>query len=118
MNFDFSSCDTLFEVAHQEELYPDLVAQLRKDFALANVALDFEVSISASRLQELLREKIYHLIMERFDEYLHLLYIIDVPERTFKDLRMTDVVEVADQMTLFVLQRELQKVWFKRRYTP
>jgi hypothetical protein len=54
--------------------------------------------------------------MERFDEYLNLLYVIDVPEHTLRQIDAMDAVEVAEQASFFVLERELKKVRSKRRY--
>ena len=54
--------------------------------------------------------------MEHFAEYLNLLYIVDVPEREFQYIEVTDAVEVADQVTFLILKREYQKVWYRNKY--
>lgn len=118
MTFDYPNSNVLLEAAHSEDLYSKLVVQLRKDFGLANIPIEIPDSLDSNELSSRIREKVYYLILEKFDEYLHLLYVIDVPEKVFKHIHMTDVVEVAEQMTLLILQRELQKVWYKKRYTP
>ncbi|MUH34389.1 hypothetical protein D9O36_00920 [Zobellia amurskyensis] len=117
MVLNFSDSTELFANAQKNELYPKLVAQLIKDFGLANIYIDLNLEILPEQLKSVLMEKIYHLIMERFSEYLNLLYIIDVPEKAFKEITVTDVVEVADQVTFLVLKRELQKVWLKAKYS-
>jgi len=117
MKFEFSNVDELLKKAQDENLYEKLLLQLQKDFRLANVDIQISNTIDSKGLQSLIHEKIYYLILEKFDEYLHLLYVIDVPESAFKDIHITDVVEVADQMAFLVLKRELQKVWFKKKYT-
>lgn len=114
---EFTDSKVLFQTALKEELYQKLVAQLQKDFALANIDLDLFSDIEPVALKTLLHEKIYHLILEKFTEYLNLLYIVDVPERAFKSIHMTDAVEVAEQVTFLVLKRELQKVWLKAKYS-
>lgn len=113
---DFPDSTTLFQSAQKEELYQKLVAQLQKDFALANIDIDLFSDIEPTALKIMLHEKIYHLILQKFTEYLNLLYIIDVPEKAFKEIHMTDAVEVAEQVTFLVLKRELQKVWLKTKY--
>ncbi len=113
----FSDNYSLFKHAQNENLYKKLVTQLEKDFVLANIDIDISVDIAPSDLKTLLHEKIYRLILEKFDEYLNLLYIIDVPESSFKEIKVTDVVEVAEQVTFLVLKRELQKVWLKAKYS-
>ena len=53
--------------------------------------------------------------MERFDQYLNLMYAIDVPEREFKGINVTDAVEVATQVTFLLLRREWKKIEFRTR---
>ncbi len=97
-------------------LYKKLVVQLKKDFGLANIPIDLSDDVSPEDLQTFLHEKIYYLILEKFTDYLNLLYVIDVPEKAFKQIQVTDVVEVAEQVSFLVLRRELQKVWLKEKY--
>lgn len=117
MNWNFSNVDELIEKAKDKNLYERLLSQLKKDFELANIDIQVSSELDATILKSLIHEKIYYLLLEKFDEYLHLLYVIDIPEKAFKNIHMTDVVEVADQMTFLVLKRELQKVWFKMKYS-
>ena len=116
MIMEFPNSTMLLQKAQEEQKYDQLVAQLKKDFGLANVFIDFTLAISPDELRATLHEKIYYLILEKFSEYLNLLYIIDVPESAFKDIRVTDAVEVAEQVSLLILQRELQKVRLKAKY--
>ncbi len=118
MDLDFTDSISLLEKAQGEDLYDKLVAQLQKDFALANIDIDItSEAITLTALKTILHEKIYYLLLEKFTEYLNLLYVIDVPEKVFKDIQVTDVVEVADQVTFLVLKRELQKVRLKAKYS-
>ena len=118
MDLDFSDSISLLQKAQDENLYEKLVAQVQKDFALANIDIDtLPKTIGFTTLKTLLHEKIYRLILEKFTDYLNLLYVIDVPEKVFKEIRVTDVVEVAAQVTFLVLQRELQKVRLKAKYS-
>ena len=55
--------------------------------------------------------------MERFDEYLNLLYIIDIPEAEVKKITVCDAVEVAEEICFMILKREWIKVWFKNQYS-
>jgi len=113
---DFSDSESLFQSAEKQQLYQKLISQLKKDFNLANVDIDLSSDMESAELKTLLHEKIYYLILEKFTEYLNLLYVIDVPEKAFKEIQMTDAVEVAEQVTFLVLKRELQKVWLKAKY--
>ena len=107
----------LLEGTVKENLYPGLLTQLQKDFELANVALKEISNLEPKDLIGILKEKIYLLILENFTDYLNLLYIVDVPEKAFKELKITDVVEVSEQVTFLILKRERQKVWMKKKYS-
>lgn len=108
--------DHLLSEAEKENLYLKLVAQINKDFNLANEGVDFPLNISPNQLKIELQEKIYRLIQYKFAEYLNLLYIIDVPENEIKQLDGSDIVELAGQVSFLILKREWQKVWFRNYY--
>lgn len=109
--------DALITDANTLALYPKLVQQLNKDFLYANIDLDFDEAILPSSLKLLLHETVYKLIQEKFNEYLNLLYIIDVPEDKVRALNGDDTVELAAQVSFLILKREWQKVWFKNKYS-
>ncbi len=118
----YRNSSELLSASIAESLYPELVWQLRKDFKLANVSTslsnwEFPEKISPEELISLLQEKIYFLLMERFSDYLNFLYVVDVPESDFKDIPMTDAVELSKEITFLVLKREWQKVQLKRKYS-
>jgi len=113
---EFENSLSLLQGASAKTLYKALVNQLSKDFARANIQSSFREGIPPEILLSTLKEKLYVLLLENFADYLNLMYIIDVPERAFKDLELTDAVEVAEQLTFLVLRREWQKVWLKAHY--
>ncbi|WP_367279599.1 hypothetical protein [Ulvibacterium sp.] len=115
MNFPNST--ELLQNAKDQGLYDKLVIQLEKDFGLANIPIDFSLDVEPADLRATLHEKVYFLILEKFVDYLNLLYIVDVPEKDFKEIQVTDAVEVAEQVSFLILKRELQKVWLKARYS-
>jgi hypothetical protein len=92
------------------------VLQLQKDFTLANNPLNIINDIKSEELIKVLVEKIYFLMMERFQDYLNVLYVIDIPEKEFQHIEVTDAVEVSEQMAFLILKREFQKVWFRNNY--
>lgn len=102
--------------AERYDLYNQLVKQLNKDLALANIDLNFDEDILPSSLKLLLHEVVYKLIQERFADYLNVLYIIDVSEKKIKSLDGTDTLEMSEQVAFMILQREWQKVWYKNQY--
>jgi len=115
---EFQNPQALLETASAKALYLKLVKQLIKDFELANISHDLREDIGPEELQVVLKEKLYVLLLEEFPAYLNLMYIIDVPERAFQQIEVTDVVEVAEQVTFLILRREWQKVWLKSNYRP
>ncbi|MBK0369361.1 hypothetical protein [Flavobacterium agrisoli] len=109
--------EVLFQEAQSLDLYVKLVAQLNKDFNLANEGVDFPIAISPTDLKIQLHEKIYRLIQYKFAEYLNLLYIIDVSEAEIKKLDGSDLMQLAEQVSFLILKREWQKVWFRKNFS-
>ena len=117
MVLNFANSTELIQSATKNKLYLKMVAQLEKDFGLANIPMEFSVDLEPMELKTVLHEKIYVLILEKFSDYLNLLYIVDVPEKVVKNIVATDVVEVAEQVSFLILKRELQKVWLRQKYS-
>lgn len=96
-----------------------LLSQLQKDYERANIAFPFQETDlpepDNDRIVQGLRENLYFLLMERFDQYLNLMYAADVPERDFKGIQVTDAVEVATQVAFLLLKREWKKIEFRSR---
>ncbi|MCF7567415.1 hypothetical protein L3X37_03415 [Sabulilitoribacter arenilitoris] len=111
-----STFEDLIDEANQLNLYKKLILQLNKDFLLANIDLDFHEDILPTSLKFLLHETVYKLIQEKFTNYLNLLYIIDVPEKQVKALDGNDTLKLSEEVSLLILKREWQKVWFKNNY--
>lgn len=116
MNLEVVNSGQLLDIASESLLIKELSIQLEKDFSLANISLKLPLKFDAQTFVSMIREKVYHLMMEHFAEYLNLLYIVDVPEREFQYIEVTDAVEVADQVTFLILKREYQKVWYRNKY--
>jgi hypothetical protein len=114
---DFSNTIQLLQYAQDNALFQRLHQQLRKDFTLANITFKVKSDISIDGLKDLLQEKIYLLVMEHFDRYLNLLYVIDIPEKAFKEIKVTDAVEVSRQVSFLILKRELEKILTRDSYS-
>jgi hypothetical protein len=107
------------EIISQSEglqLYKNLVLQINKDFKRANLEAVFFKDITPSELKLKLQEVIYHLILNKYNEYLNLLYIIDVSEEKIKKIEGNNIIDISEQITYLVLLREWQKIWFKKNY--
>ncbi|MFX0555520.1 hypothetical protein ACOCEA_01910 [Maribacter sp. CXY002] len=116
MEIEFGNSDELLNRIGQLKLTDSFLFQIEKDFALANVAFQLPKDIGDNDLLTMIKEKVYYLIMEWFDQYLNLLYIVDVPENEFRKIEANDAVDVAEQVTFLIIKREFQKVWFKKKY--
>lgn len=117
MEVYFPNSIFLLENAVAKRLYQKLILQLNKDFQLANVNMEIPLGALPEDVVGSLREKIYHLIMERFPTYLNLLYVVDVSEAEISNLQGSDAVEMADQVSFLLLKRIWKKVWLKEKYS-
>lgn len=107
----------LLEDVIAKNLYYNLIKQLEKDFLLSNESFSINEDTSPKELSTILHQKIYDLISFKFNEYLNLLYIIDVSETEIKKLDGSDLIELSKQVTYLILKREWQKVYYKNLYS-
>lgn len=98
------------------QLYQKLLEQLNKDLLLANINLQIQDDTEPQLMFEVLHELVFKLIQEKFNDYLNLLYIIDVAERAIKKLEGSDVYQLSKTVAFLILKREWQKVWYKAHY--
>jgi len=119
MKTNFSDAFGLLEYARKSGRLPLLLSQLKKDYERANIPFPLQQlqvgDMETGEVLQSLRESLYVLLMERFDQYLNLMYAADVSEREFKAVQVTDVVEVASQVTFMLLKREWKKIEFRSR---
>ena len=109
--------EDLISEATTLDLYEKLILQLNKDFLYANVDLQFNEETLPTSLKLVLHETVFHLIQNKFSDYLNLLYIIDVSEPKIRALDGNDTLKLSEDVTFLILQREWQKVWFKAKYS-
>lgn len=114
---NYSNSLELLEAVQREQLYKKLIQQIKKDFDLANIAIEVPSEITPTALKSVVHEKLYVLLVERFDQYLNLLYVIDISEREVKNIQAMDAVDVTAEVTFLLLKREWQKVWYKAKYS-
>lgn len=114
---NYSNSLELLEAVQREQLYQKLIQQIKKDFDLANIAIEIPSEITPAALKSVVHEKLYVLLVERFDQYLNLLYVIDISEREVKNIQAMDAVDVTAEVTFLLLKREWQKVWYKAKYS-
>ncbi|WP_430467310.1 hypothetical protein [Winogradskyella ouciana] len=111
-----SSFEDLIAEANSLNLYNKLIIQLNKDLLLANVDLEFDEETLPTSLKLVLQETVFHLIQNKFSDYLNLLYQVDVSEKKIRSLNGEDLVKLSEDITFLILQREWQKVWYRAKY--
>ncbi|MEQ5792134.1 hypothetical protein J4E06_13785 [Muricauda sp. NFXS6] len=114
---NFTTSMELLEAVQKEQLYLKLLQQLKKDFELANVPINIPLDITPEQLKSTIHEKVYYLIVEKFPEYLNLLYVVDIAESEVKKITPSDVVDISAEVSFLLLKREWQKVWYKAKYS-
>ena len=112
-----SNFEDLISEAATLDLYQKLILQLNKDLLYANVDLEFDEETLPTSLKLVLHETIFHLIQNKFSDYLNLLYIIDVSELKIRALDGNDTLKLSEDVAFLILQREWQKVWYKAKYS-
>lgn len=107
----------LITEANSLNLYKKLIMQLNKDLLFANVDLEFDKETLPTSLKLVLQKTVFHLIQNKFADYLNLLYQVDVSEPKIRALDGEDMVKLSEDVTFLILQREWQKVWYKAKYS-
>ena len=119
MKTNFSDAFDLLDYARKSGRLSLLLSQLQKDYERANIPFPLKQEQTGDgeigEVLQSLRESLYMLLMEHFDQYLNLMYAADVPEREFRAVELTDAVEVASQVTFILLKREWKKIEFRSR---
>ncbi|MCF6168437.1 hypothetical protein [Lutibacter sp.] len=106
----------LLDKVIDENLYQNLIIQLNKDFQLSNLNESFELSSEPNQLKKTLATILLKLITKQYDDYLNLLYRIDVSEKELLTVSSNNLDVTVEQITYIILKREYQKVWFKNKF--
>lgn len=85
---------------------------INKDFGLENS--DHEI-LSKEALLKWLTQVINYLLEKNFEKLLQAMYRIDISEEKFKSI-FSKEGNIAEELAQLVLDRELQKVYFRKRY--
>ncbi|WP_276389450.1 hypothetical protein [Eudoraea chungangensis] len=112
-----ASTEELIELAKSKDLYKALLRQLTKDFSLANIELDLDLTTEPRELKRILLNEVQRLIEEEKEQFVNLLYIVDLPENYFINNANKNVLTTSEELTFLILKRIWQKVWYKNFYT-
>ncbi|GGX24711.1 hypothetical protein [Aquimarina muelleri] len=113
-SYNLVAADKLLEEVRESELYSQVVMQIQKDLNRAGM----DHTIKSEKPQGLFLE-IVNLLLEKlhndFNEFLNLLYAVDVSESEIKKLDSEDSTDIAKYATYLILKREWQKVWYRNQ---
>ena len=115
MNPDLTKSLTLLENISDRQLYTNLIKQLNKDCMLAGIRVEFDLDLTPTQLVGGLRDTLQDLMNNRFDEFLNLLYVVDLSEMKIKNLETRQSEPMADEISYLLLKRLWKKVWFKQK---
>ena len=115
MKSEMSEGLVLLESISEKHLYTDLITQLNKDFMLSGARVEFDINTSPEELVRTLRNRIEHLILHDFNDFLNLLYVVDISEYEVKKLDTEQAGKLADELTVLLLKRLWKKVWYRHK---
>lgn len=105
----------LVKQIESHDLLGNLIQQITKDADLAGAIFTCDKDISAKELVHKMYVFLFQLITADFGTYLNFLYRVDIPERTIKSITEIEPELIVKKVTIMVLKREWQKVWFRNR---
>ncbi|MGB0896184.1 MAG: hypothetical protein ACPGU9_06900 [Flavobacteriaceae bacterium] len=117
MSLEVQNTTQLLDLVLSNRLYEELIIQLNKDFSLSNIDVAISQKTTPTLLKQRLCKVIEELIQGEFDDFLNLLYRVDLSELSARKNSNQSAGEYIECVTFLILKREWQKVWFKHRYT-
>ena len=93
-----------------------LVQQLNKDFKLCNLKISYKTDLLPLELYKKLSRDIWVLFTMQYDDYLNLMYRIDISEAELLQIKNSNSDQISDQISFLILKRVYQKVWLKRNF--
>lgn len=115
MALKFNESLALIEKIESRQLLGKLIQQLNKDASLSGVDFVCEENISANQLLEKVYYLLINLMTNDFGSYLNFLYRVDISEHAIKSITETEPERIAQKITLMVVKREWQKVFFRNK---
>ena len=107
---------SLLKEIENKRLLHELIGQLNKDIDLAGLRFAIDHKSDAREIVEQLQSFLLKCIKTDFGGYLNFLYRVDVSENLLRSLNEPDPLVLSEKVTWIVLQREWQKVWYKKMY--
>ncbi len=105
--------DELFDEVAKTDLYPKLLKQLQKDINRAGMDHKIDPKITSSNLVLELKDLLYDRLQYAFNDYLNLLYAVDVSEAEIRNFESENTEDIAMYTAYLILKREWKKVWLR-----
>lgn len=106
----------LIKAIAPNDIISALVQQLNKDFKLCNLKITYKPDLSPLELYKKLSRDISVLFTMQYDDYLNLMYRIDISEAELLQIKNSNSDQISDQISFLILKRVYQKVWLKRNF--
>ncbi len=95
------------------DLYAKLLTQLQKDMDRAGIGFSIRSKLKSNELVHELTELLKNKLQSAFNEYLNLLYAVDVSEKEIMKSNLENIDDIAVHATYLILKREWKKVWYR-----
>ena len=99
----------------QMHLLKKLIIQLNKDLSLSGIDTQFNINWNPELLISHLTKIIAVLMEKDYQKFMNFLYRIDVSEKKLGGVSTSDFNEAVNEISLMILKKEWQKVWFRNR---
>lgn len=95
-----------------------LVKQIDKDIRLAGIESDEFIDIDSP---EILAETLYHfidvLIHKHQESFNNFMYRVDIQEKDIYGLQQQNLEDLIENICLLIIKRELQKIYFRNKFS-
>ena len=99
------------------KLYNDLIIQLNKDFSLSGIDFNLSLTRNPNKLIKDLTLLFENIIIKDYQKFNQLMYVLDIPENKLISLKESHLNVVIDRIIRLVLERVLQKVYLKQKFS-
>jgi hypothetical protein len=111
---NLNAIQSLYEISNME-LLGDLIHQINKDLSLSGIDYQFDLEMGPDLLVGQMKLILADLMESHFQKFLSFLYRIDISEEKLRSIDSSDFEHVTNMITLLILKRQWQKVWFRNR---
>lgn len=106
---------TLLKQIESKDLIIPLIRQINKDANLSGLDLDLAENLRPKQIVDQLYQIFQKLVTNNFDGLLNFLYRVDLSEPVLKSIQQRMPEKITEHLTVLVLKREWQKVYFRNK---